>query len=922
MGKWLKVDASLGDAFVSKTLSYLPGAGGSWSIEYDIVVPADTLTALAAQGYTSDLFHVFSGSDDGLFGQDDPPWTFQAFSGHAIPAAGITADAAVHIVFAATNTTGSTWHRVVTADGVTIIDATGPRFGNPTVDRLTGIDLGAIFATPVDGEIYYIDNVVVKDRDGSVLFSDDFEDGTTDAWDSVTGDATVVDFTPGGGGGGPVAPTNTDCASAEELTGCTGFVIADNRAWAGIWPAGSDPLFNALGHGGGAPLWWKWTNTSSRPMLFRVTVVDPPDHAVDYNLGIAVADDCGSIVFDDALASTYLGLGRELGNVSDEFVGDDFDPSIPSSFDIVVDPGHTVWVEVDSSTGDASEPPDASAALGKFKLEWSALGFTDYDTTEGADNVLPTDASTLLIDPVSPTAGQIVPFATLTLGDRRFMLWKANEDDGDSIFGGDCALDGSDLHTQRVWDAALGLGSLADGNVPQLLTDGTDVLIGFAWTQPMTSANPGYTDSCGAHAPVFLCTECDDASVRNRYSLFRWVDDGTWEELVGSVTMGVDPALITFGFDLSTVAGHTDVPRYAVRACASPAVPGKVHIHACYRITEIDQTLHHNDYPITETPPGSLWCTDERTYVTEYAETIEIGIPAGGSPLATNTGVANNANTLGNFQTWNHDDETIDPAFAQWQFFDDGDLLTADTTPRDSIDHGGFDIRNDDGYPVVAYCPCLTVTPSGWVKTLGNDVIFVRPDTGAVLGTWSYDDVAAGYESDSDQTCTELRMSARFANPFSGVDERGLATKWTGGAAARSWTDRIKSDGSVAPGWIVDGDPNSSLVYFGVLFPDAAALVAREWWGQGVADSNTFFHYDYCGTPGWRSTYDGWHGPDDLGADYVISPFSAFDADTETFYFLNGINQLRSAQVLRGYFICDEGEPCRQQIRGWLRVRF
>jgi hypothetical protein len=197
-----------------------------------------------------------------------------------------------------------------------------------------------------------------------------------------------------------------------------------------------------------------------------------------------------------------------------------------------------------------------------------------------------------------------------------------------------------------------------------------------------------------------------------------------------------------------------------------------------------------------------------------------------------------------------------------------------------------------------------------------NEIVFKRLDTAAVLGTWSYDDIAAGYESDSSRGCSELALTDRFTDPDDSTVKRGIATRWNG--SPRLWTNLIASDGTTGPTYIVGADVNSSLGwFFGWLLPDTLDGAGnRQWWAQTGPQvnegdfSHTFQRYDYCDTPGWKATWDGVHGPDALISDWQISPLSEYDADAEIFYFLLQNNQLRSAQVLRDYFICEPGEPC------------
>lgn len=713
-----------------------------------------------------------------------------------------------------------------------------------------------------------------------------------------------------------IAPSNTDCASAELLVGCSGTVMADNRGWAGVWPTGADPLFNANGEGGGAPLWYRWRNPTGHPLLFRITVESPPANPVDYNLGIAVAADCGSVTFDDSLASTYFQLAQERGNIEGTFVADDFDPSSPTSYDLVVDPGHSAYLEVDSWTGDTAEPPTAdSSHRGQFKFDWAALEYTKRDTTQGAVDTLPADASELLVTGLDGGAASVIaPYATLLLDGRIFLLWASNDTHGISIWGGDCLPDGSDLHSQKIWDN--GTSTLPDpttGDVPRLFSDGTDVFIGFPWYDTDGPQNPGYTGDCATdpHQPVFLCDECTTGSNLWRYSIYQW-DAGTWDPLysIGDLAAGSESFVPHI-----TDVGHTPYTDFAVRVAASDAMPGKIWVHAAYTVTQLDESLHFNDYPITETPPGALYCTRDRVYVVEYLDTFEIDVASAAATL-----IARDQHELAEIEHWDHDDPTVDPAFGTWQFFDNGPWVTSPDGNFASAIYTQFDVRCDDGFPLVVYSARLTRDSTD--ATYANEIVFARLDTGTVLGTWTYDDVALGFESNTTLVVSSLYMGERFAHPDTAALERGVASLWVDPAAvltARSWTNRIKSDGSTAPDGVIAGDFTSSGTnkLYPTLFPDPGR--DGQWWGitgpapgtggAFASEKNTFHLYELC-DPAWTATYNPQSGPDALGSDTPISQRCAFDTTGEYFYFINSLKQVRRAKVLRDYFICEEGSPC------------
>lgn len=760
--------------------------------------------------------------------------------------------------------------------------------GDPT-DFGTLVEAGSNDDDPILGSGHYTSRLHFRVESGTVYY---IQVGTYDT--PYTGELHMdygfepITF---------VGPDNNSCDNAYELVDCGGTIEATNEGWAGTWPTGADPLFIANGVGGGAPLWFKWTNTRTRPMLFSLTISEPDTNAVNYNIGIGISADCAGVVFDEDKAELYGQMAKEFGNTGEIAVDFNFGPSFPSLFDIVVDPGHTVWIELDSYSGDASEPPDASANLGNFFFEWAALEYTSFDTTQGADQALVSDVTTLFDDIISGADSFISPLETIIVNGHLYLLWTADST-GLDIYVGDCELDGSSFTAQKVFDDVVDNGAL--NGIPRLMTDGTDVFVGWAWGDSIGIANPDYTDSCAAHSGEVesgYCFECIEGAIQNRFSIFKFDGGGSWSQLYSYGEAGSDSFIPTI-IDIFTDAGDSE---FSALACASDAQPGKIWIHAVYRVNKIDQTLHFNEYPLGNSPPGSLWCTNDNIYVVEYVDTFEFDVAT-----ATSTLINRDENILGNLQTWDHDDPTIDPLFGDWQFYDDGDLITDSTTPRDSILYGGWDIKNDDGFPIIAYCAALTVTPDGWVTTFDNNIIFKRLDTATTLGTWAYDDFSLGFDSSSTQYCLGINLTDKFVDPDDSVTKRGIATGWVG---PTYWTDKIISDGTTAPEYIVPGNSDSSRIYLATLIPDTLVEEGRQWWGIKASNPTTFEQFEYCDPPDWRVTWDGFHGPDDLGVPVEVSPKSAYDPVDEYWYFITN-NQLRRAKVLRNYWICQPGEPC------------
>lgn len=194
MSNLLKADTSAGDAFATKSFSALT----DWYVEFDIVIPAATLAAIAADeftGYFIALGATLGSHDDGLFltadhadgttdtfaGGQCNAWTLAASAVPDNPNGAVTPD--VHHTIKVSHVSGTTTWKL---DGTTI-------FSFAQSLSLASLAVGGQFANNVAGEVYYVAAVKVGTTDGgSDIFADDFSSGDLSAWDSTTGSASVV----------------------------------------------------------------------------------------------------------------------------------------------------------------------------------------------------------------------------------------------------------------------------------------------------------------------------------------------------------------------------------------------------------------------------------------------------------------------------------------------------------------------------------------------------------------------------------------------------------------------------------------------------------------------------------------------------------------------------------------------------------
>lgn len=190
MAKVLKADCAAGDAYASKAVAF---TSHFW-VEYDVYVPAATLTAIVG-GSSPDYFTAaFADFGEGLFlsSSDGVTWNCWA-DNDPNPASGVFTAGAWHTVrIELEYLGGSVWHSTFTLDGGALFNYSWS--GASGIFTSADLRVGGFSANHIAGEVYYLDNVKVGTTAGGTdLFQDDFESGTFAAWDSETGSVTIID---------------------------------------------------------------------------------------------------------------------------------------------------------------------------------------------------------------------------------------------------------------------------------------------------------------------------------------------------------------------------------------------------------------------------------------------------------------------------------------------------------------------------------------------------------------------------------------------------------------------------------------------------------------------------------------------------------------------------------------------------------
>jgi hypothetical protein len=148
----------------------------------------------------------------------------------------------------------------------------------------------------------------------------------------------------------PAPPINTSCTTAKVLPGTGGDVRDYDNRLVTAWDV-SDPLFAELGVGGGAPLWFKWTNLSDSLLTVGFAMAFPLVGIMIEQVNAAVyRGTCGALT----VAYSVLNQGTSGG---------------PQLVSLDVAAGETIYIEIDGYSGDAANPPTLPIGQrGRFRL--------------------------------------------------------------------------------------------------------------------------------------------------------------------------------------------------------------------------------------------------------------------------------------------------------------------------------------------------------------------------------------------------------------------------------------------------------------------------------------------------------------------------------------------------------------------------
>lgn len=284
------------------------------------------------------------------------------------------------------------WYRwVAPSEGILSVRTDDPLSGTPIFDTTLGVFSGTTYGTLVllaaddddHGPFYSLVNAVPVSAGDTIYIEVDGYSGN-DCGALVPGDAAQGAFTLTWAFENTAAesPDNTTCATAHAITGTSGSVIADNTT-ANDFDFATDPLFNddcyGFGEGGGGPLWWKYRNPFSRPILLRIRVQPAPSgDSIDAALYGIFRGSCGTVERD------IYTTGGDIGTIAGYTR---FDPTVAVTtdfIDAVIAPGETVYIEVDGYSGDTTDPITLppSPNRGRFRLRWSVLSVTFQDAIE------------------------------------------------------------------------------------------------------------------------------------------------------------------------------------------------------------------------------------------------------------------------------------------------------------------------------------------------------------------------------------------------------------------------------------------------------------------------------------------------------------------------------------------------------------
>jgi hypothetical protein len=297
------------------------------------------------------------------------------------------------------------WYKwTAPADGTLTVHTTdpssGPAIGDTILALCTGPDCSSLTAftcnddTPGLGSTNFYSECTMSVTAGQVIYVQ---------VDGYSGDAcpgVAVDAAQGGftlvwsfSAAPPTDSSNTTCAAAVALTGTSGDRIGDNTLANG-WTA-PDPLFSdpgwGFGYGGGGPLWWRYTNPYSTPVILQIAVSAAPGSSIVRMLYGIFRGTCGSLNTKDVMDTVCDSLTFE------GYTTDGLAPGPFTTIDARVAPGETVYVEVDGYSGDTHQPPTLGPPnRGKFILHYEvhAGPFRDeieegHDAATGTDRVPP-----------------------------------------------------------------------------------------------------------------------------------------------------------------------------------------------------------------------------------------------------------------------------------------------------------------------------------------------------------------------------------------------------------------------------------------------------------------------------------------------------------------------------------------------------
>lgn len=184
-------DCSGGDAYAIKSVP----ASTAFTITPVLAIPAASYAALVgAASASADMLVVGdpSGAEDGLYSHPVVPdfWVDgQPYLGPGAfgPQPAVQFVPVLHLV----HDIGNDWFATWTVDGNPLVGPYTTTLPNDDTQSLQ-INAAGIFAAAIPGEMYELFSIEVRDAASAIVFSDDFADGTFDAWDSIVGAASIV----------------------------------------------------------------------------------------------------------------------------------------------------------------------------------------------------------------------------------------------------------------------------------------------------------------------------------------------------------------------------------------------------------------------------------------------------------------------------------------------------------------------------------------------------------------------------------------------------------------------------------------------------------------------------------------------------------------------------------------------------------